>query len=383
MLPYLIPVFMAIIGIIFYDAQGRTVNRKWLYWSICAYVTLLFGLRYRIGWDTLNYMHYYSTFPDFSHFSRAFTEEYDYMQPGFKLLWLMTRSISDDFWVFQIIHTTFVNVVIMWFIKNHTKYWFTNTLIYLVCYCMYYNTEIMRESISICIFILSYRYMITHKYIKYYIGVFIAIMFHVSATLLLFYPIIIWLKIKFDKRFFICIIVGMIILIVIRSQVINIASALGGVYGDRMLVYSAAMMVGTMNNNWLIQRIIQFVIAPICFLIVYKFILKQEVKFEGMICLYIVFGLGIFIFYEIAVRFANYPTPFYLLAVGNLIGMGIRRISNFKAISYIALSAIMVLYLYGPITLNIDTHGMTPYSWVVNPQKDNLREFFSGVENIK
>lgn len=382
MLPYLIPLFATLMGIIFYDASGRTLNRKWLYYGIGVYITLLFGLRYRIGWDTLNYMEFYSTFPDLSHFDEAFAEKYDFMQPGFKLLWMITRSISDEFWVFQIVHCTFVNSVVLWFMKNHTRYWFTNLFLYLICYCMYYNTEIMRESIAICIFLLSYKYMVTGKYLKYYICVGIAILFHVSATLLLFYPVMIWLKVKFDKRFFIFILVAMVVLIMARSYVLNIAGGLGGLYGDRLVIYSAAFMMGKMNNNWLIQRIIQFVIAPICFFVVYKFILKKEVKFESMICLYILFGLGIFIFYEISVRFANYPTPLYLIAVGSLIGQGIRKTSRMKAVSYFALSAIIVLYMYGPITLNIATHGMTPYSWVLNPKKDKLREFFSGVDNM-
>ncbi len=374
MIPYLIPLILIIAGIMFYDAQDRTTNRRWLYWFLYAYIVVLFGLRYRIGWDTLSYMMFYEDFPTFATASEASLDEFGQMQSGFQFLWLCLKSADAPFWVYQLIHSTFINAVVFWFIKRNTRYWFCGLLIYYLCYCFYFNTEIMRESIAIAIFMMSYKYLVKRRWIPFYISVAAAYMFHVSALILAAYPLAIIFNLRFDKKLLICVFVLVGVLLLARGYVLELASMLGQTYGQKMMIYSSSFDMGNTNNNWLIFRFFRFVLFPTTLCFVWKYRFKREIRYEPMVCLYIIFGAGILVFQEMFVRMTNYPTPFFLIWVTSILGSSIRLPSRRKMMAYTMLAALLLLNTYDNIRMTIAYHMYAPYSWIVNPTKDKVRE---------
>src|SRR5690606_12351352 len=90
----------------------------------------------------------------------------------YESFWILLNSacktIIDDFAVLQFIHTIFVNAVVFWFFNKYTKYKFTSLFIYLLFYYLYYNTEILRESIAISFFLLAYPALTAGKWFKYF-----------------------------------------------------------------------------------------------------------------------------------------------------------------------------------------------------------------------
>ncbi len=374
MIPYIIPLILIITGIIFYDAQDRTTNRRWLYWLIYIYIVVLFGLRYRIGWDTLGYMMYYEDFPTFATASEASLDEFGQMQPGIQFLWLCLKSIGAPFWVYQLIHSTFINAVIFWFIKRNTRYWFCGLLIYYLCYCIYFNTEIMRESIAIAIFMMSYKHLEKRRWIRYYICVATAYMFHVSALILAVYPLAIIFNLRFDKKLIIGVLAVVGVLLLARGYVLDLVGIFGQTYGQKLMKYSSDLSTGNINSNWMILRFIRYVVFPASLCLIWKYKLKREIKYEAMICLFIIFGAGILVFQEMFVRMTNYPMPFLYVWIASILGTGIRIPSRRKMMAYALLAVVMLLNTYETVRMTIDFHTFAPYSWVVNPEKDKVRE---------
>ena len=374
MIPYIIPLILIITGIIFYDAQDRTTNRRWLYWLIYIYIVVLFGLRYRIGWDTLGYMMYYEDFPTFATASEASLDKFGQLQPGIQFLWLCLKSAGAEFWVYQLIHSIFINAVVFWFIKSNTRYWFCGLLIYFLCYCFYFNAEIMRESVSIAIFMISYKYLVKRRWIPFYISVAAAAMFHVSALIPAAYPLVIIFNLRFDKKLLICTLAVAIILLVARGNILNLISMFGQTYGQKLMKYSSDLGTGGVNNNWLIFRFIRYVLFPAALCIVWKYVLKREIRYEPMVCLYILFGAGILVFQEVFVRMTNYPMPFMFIWITSILGSGIKRSSRHKLLTYAIVLVFMVLNTYGNLRMTVESHIYTPYSWIVNPTKDKVRE---------
>lgn len=377
-MPYIIPLILIILGIALYDSQQRTHNRQWLYWGIYVYIVILFGLRYKLGWDTQQYMVYYYNFPDLAHASYASEEQYDMMQPGFKLLWMILKSISDEFWVFQIVLSIFVNAVVMWFFKSHTKYWFTALLIYYVCFCIYFNTEIQREVISICIFLLSYKSLMTRRWVKYYICAFLAFMFHVSAAMLFFYPLLVFFPIKFNKKLLIPLLFIALLGYIVTNYFTQIVSLLGGgVFSNKFLNYGTQYTRGDLTKNWLLVRLFLYSIFPAIIVYIYKFRLKRKIPFETFICLMMIFGVSIVVLAEMGVRLTNYCRPLYFLACARLIAPGLVSFSRRKILSYSLLAMVLVAYSFQMWVLNASTHTIAPYTWIINPQEDEVRNEYS------
>lgn len=374
MIPYLIPLFTLICGIIFYDAQGVERNRRWILIGVCIYLSIFYGLSYRLGWDTEWYMRAYRTFPTLSNIPEDIMQRYDYAQPGFILLWLTCRTLSPDYWLFHLIQCTFVNIAVFTFISRHTKYVFTASLIYYLCYSFYFNLEIVRESIAIGIFLLSYNYLDKHKWVKYYLCVFLSYMFHASALILVIFPIVKIYNLKLNYKFIIVLIIFLIGGFIAVRYIGSIIGLFGGGIGRKITAYMVFRESDVFNANWYIFRLARNVLIPLCIIVIYRYILRRKIEFEDMICLYILFGVGILYFEEISARFSNYPMPFYLLSIATLVGNYIKRTSRNKLIGYLTLAVILIVHTYEPLKMTTQYHQYYPYEWVLDPKDDAIRE---------
>lgn len=377
MIPYLIPIIISIFGIAFYDVRGHTSNRKMLYWCVCIYLIFLFGLRYQIGWDTRNYSDLYNFFPSFRDHYIVIDKTFDVMQPGFKLLWLLTRTVTTEFWFFQLVQCTFVNIVVMWFLQKHTDKIYTVLLFYLLCFSWYYCTEIMRESISISIFLLSYNSLVKRHWIKYYIGVFFAIMFHISAVLLIFVPILVIYPISINRKFFIISGLCVIVFLILHSNLISIISSLSGnAFAYKLLHYTTQYAKGDLTINWMIFRILTYVILPLITVLIYKYYFKEKIPYESFIAAMIIIGVGIILFQEICVRLTNYFRIFAMLSISILASRGIMLYSKKKLVSYVIMIMFLLLYIYDPVRLSIEhpEEGYAPYHSILEYKFDPIED---------
>ena len=114
-----------------YDYLKKTKNKKiWYYVTLIVFI-LIAGLRYRIGLDSVRYEIGYKFYPSIDELTA-----YDFInsshQPLYFLLSATARSISDEFWVLQMLHSILVNVVIFRFFRLNTNNVFIAVIFYFI-----------------------------------------------------------------------------------------------------------------------------------------------------------------------------------------------------------------------------------------------------------
>jgi hypothetical protein len=146
------------------------------------------GFRYKVGGDTLAYFDFFEEYPFISEL-----KNYDFIYSKWDPFWVILSSISksivNDFAFFQIIHAIVINSIIFKFFERHTTYRFTAVLVYSLFFYIYFNTEVMRESLAVCVFLLAYPYFKDRKWLKYYLLAVLAFLFHSSAIITFVFPL--------------------------------------------------------------------------------------------------------------------------------------------------------------------------------------------------
>lgn len=170
---------------------------KYWYWGECILLILVAGLRLVVGGDTQTYMSDYDRYPTLDEFTIFHFALFRY-QPLWILLNVLAKTIYPEFYVLQLILACVVNPVTFYIIQKETDKKFEVAVVFLLFQFLYFNCEIMRDSISICIFYFAFGFLIKHKWLPYYGLCFLAFLFHDAA---LFYFIIPFLLPILTKEF--------------------------------------------------------------------------------------------------------------------------------------------------------------------------------------
>ena len=131
-------------------SRYRSVN----YWFACILLILVAALRYRIGFDIINYMESFESpfYPRLSDFS--FSGDY-----GNDILWVFINAIGKSspwgFYTVQFIQAAIVNIAVFWFIKRHSPKQFFAILLFFLFQWWNYCFEAMRESIAIAFYLFA------------------------------------------------------------------------------------------------------------------------------------------------------------------------------------------------------------------------------------
>jgi hypothetical protein len=146
------------------------------------------GFQYCMGSDIVIYMkeYDYTTWQDVS-LDAIFG--FNNRQLGWIFLVNICKIISNDFVFLKIIQASFVNIVFFIFFKKQSESIFTCILFYAIFLYLDFNFNVLRQSIAVAIFLLGYKYYIDKSWLKYYMFVFFAIMFHNSAVILILLPL--------------------------------------------------------------------------------------------------------------------------------------------------------------------------------------------------
>ncbi len=330
---YLIIIIILIPLIYHYDYRNHIRNRNLWFNFILLILILVSGLRYRLGVDTLNYVEHYKYSPDLSNFFST-----DFSQTrfgiGYLILSSICKSITNDFTLLQLIISTFVNTSILRFFYKNTPRVFSAILLYFcICY-LYYNMEIIREAIAISMFLISWRYFVEHLWIKYYLCVLIAFLFHPSSLILVFLPL--GFLPVFNRLFnlnwttpvWIIIFYGVGIFLSIRFfdllRLINLSQA--DTYAD---MYEMSDQSNSINLN--ILGIISFTTISILYPLVATWCINSgkvrnkffsDPKYASALYVIIFWSIYFAVFSQsifILTRFSNYFTPFIVLVISDVL----------------------------------------------------------------
>lgn len=185
---YIVILLLMLAGVYVYDYRGYRFSYNVAYWAFWVVLVVVAGLRYRIGTDSIVYENFYDEVPTFIELFNFKFEKFRF-EPGFIVLASITRSFSNDFMWLQFLHAIIVNLVFFWFIYKYTPHRFLCLTLYFIILYLNLNTQVMRESLAVCCFLLAWPSFRDGKWWFYFPLVLLASTFHTSALFLLLIPI--------------------------------------------------------------------------------------------------------------------------------------------------------------------------------------------------
>lgn len=333
---YLI-IFFVVVVFASYNRSLTRQSRVIALICVCAYIILLMGLRYRVGIDTINYMHAYDWTPSLDGF---FDNDYTVtrFEPGYLFLCALCRSVTREFWLLQLVHSLILNVCVFVFLYRHTRNPFTGVAVYFILVWLYFNTEVMRESLAVSFFLLNYENLRRRKWNRYYLLSLLSISFQFSAVITLLFPLVKYLRLNI---WYIAACLG-ILLIMPWAEQLNQAITIASV-ADRVSEHIAS--ADRLNLNWRIANTIRAVICPVIGLLVYHRIHKDDMEIKPYVLLNILFGVGAFTIPIIFSRFANYTAVFVVVYIANLLSeLKYRPLLKFAVVCVLLLSQSQYYY---------------------------------------
>lgn len=183
-----------------------SINRYSPFYILSFGVLFLFlSLRYEYGPD---YVAYFEIHQNINRGIQAWGES--------DWLYKQLNLIFPNFYVLIAVLSLFYLITIYKLIKSNLKvemYWFATMILLINPYLFLTHLSSIRQTIAICIFILSIKYIIDRKALKYFITIIIAANFHFSAIILLPLYFIINQK-QISKKIFFIIVMLLFVFIV-------------------------------------------------------------------------------------------------------------------------------------------------------------------------
>lgn len=356
-LPYGLFFFLCLIGVIIFDLTNRVRGRIYYYIFLGVILTLIIGLRYKVGADTLNYMGDYNWRVPLNEWRFTFIDNY---QPGYTFLCAVGKSISPDFYVFQLIHSSILNCLLLFFIWKNTKYIFSVLSALFLTYYLYFATEILRESLAIMIFIYNYRSFEEKKWLNYYIGIAIACLFHISAITLVILPF--FSGISSNKKYIIIYCGVLIVGFFSRNVLQKIAEI--PIFESKVNSYIDETSHGLFFD---FLQVLRKSIIPACLCYFASCVTSKKVLFEKFILIMALYGQASFFNPIIFGRVTNYFIIFYIISLSSFILSSIR---SYKRIVFRNGIAWLIIFLTAYGVENF-SYGKTkiwiPYSTIFSP----------------
>ena len=358
---YLIPLSLTVFGAYYFDIKKNKRGERILYNFLFIYLVFLIGFRFEVGGDTLMYMQDYIWRVDITEWQFSWT---DYYEPLYTLLCALSKTVGDDFVYFQLLHIIILNSCLFYFISKSTEYRFSALFFCFIYYYLYFSTEILRESLAIFVFVLNYKNYEEGNWFKYYCGVCIAILFHISAVILIVFPFVKWLR--FNWKYWII----MMLSIVVFSKLNTVFSLFADIekISEKMAIYEDSSLVsgGILGAILTLLVCSRFTLLPIAIYLWDKKILKECPKYEGLICFYTLLGVGAWFNSVIFERFPNYITPLFFISLTNIIIPSFFKTATLsrKIMGIFFLCVTLIVYASFPARIYM---RYIPYYSVFNP----------------
>lgn len=386
---YFVVLILLLVPVVKYDLMAKTGGEKiWYYFNLVVLI-LLAGLRYRVGGDTLMYMSMFDEIPTLNEL-----KYFDFDTAKFNPLWYIINAVSktihDEFFLFQIIHACIVNPVFFYFFRKYSpNYYFTVILFYYVGYYCYFNMEVMRESLCICMLLLSFHFMYQKRWLLYYAVCICALLMHYSALVMFLFPFLL----LFFKKPSWKIQLSLFILIFIFTLVVNVPMLLLSMLSldEQLMLLAEKYLENERNIMGMLSLFIQYLPLLGMIYLRERYDIRMPFDFTSIV-------LGVVVVYAFSMnltgvnRLVNYFIPFILVYTVNTIYYVISNIRPMFSMGYsVLLSSLFVLsfnyYFYYAKDVSSsypDTRFYAifhPYHSVFFPEQDEHRERF--IENYR
>lgn len=337
-----------------YDVKKSKQYFKVNYIFSCIVLIIVAGVRYRIGYDTSNYMESYKYAPSLSDIINGLQF---YGDPLWMYIIAISKEIYNDFFVVQIFQAIIVNVAVFWFVKRHSPKPFLSILLYFLLLWWNLCFEAMREAIAASFFLYALDAILFNKGLKaYYLRVWPAIFAHTFGFVTLLFPFIKYLKIK--KYTIILFLAIFIFSFYIKDNINNIISLLemtSDMAMDKATKYFDSDTYG--ESNWNINGIISMIIGGILPCLSIIIILKNKknlgknnlIPFVFVYLCIVILRLQIPIFF----RFLNYFELLVIVAFTQAIYL--ERITIKRQIAYFSMFMMVFMRMYSLNAYDVGT----------------------------
>ncbi|MCB9018441.1 MAG: EpsG family protein [Prevotellaceae bacterium] len=362
MLPYLL---LFILMCICATTDIYPLRNRWIITSITFIVALgMIILRDELGGsDYFMYKLFYSKVVPLADYLNGQYEPFyrtKIFEVGFVTLCSAIKSF--DFtkgpYLMIFVISTFTLSTLWLSLKRYTPYIFIALLFYLYKAYFWHEFTLLRQSISIALFVFSIRYIKEKKYVKYIFINLIGVSMHASAIILI--PLIFILNKKWkDTDIFILICIAFF-LNMAGSYLFTFAMKIAGIVGleSRFGFY--------LYNERAINPLNFIEIMIILFISLFyrKQYEKEEPYFNIFLNMFVFSSFLIIAFssFEIFARFKEYFVISYMILISYIIG-DIKN--NRTKIAAFSLFCAYVLLGYVRYLLTFDAGGLIPYKWIL------------------
>lgn len=373
---YFVPIVLAILMAFIYDFHPSRKQGKWFcYVVLCVILILIATLRYRVGGDTIRYMEEFKHYPELSSIKPS-DFQIEGVMPLCLFFFAFCKSISSSFYFVQFVHSTIINITIFHFFKQRTSFIFSSALFYMIWSYLEFNTEIIRESLAVCVILWGSEALIKKRWLKYYLFCFIALGFHISAVVSFFLPLFNLMKWKF-KYIFVCLIIVVIFSIVYQIMP-DYFTALGFLGSDAEVFFNRYYHeeARTGNLTSLIIYASKWIILPIACIICIRWgNYRSSMNYVGLIMYAMV--VSYFIDYSYGFyRFINYVMPYMWILLGSAM-VSIPTMRMFRHLRSLYIIFSMAFIFYASLSINLqymipgkeDMKKYFPYTSIFNEEK--------------
>lgn len=391
---YFFVLFIFLVFAINFDYHNKRKNKDVYFKIECLILILLWGLRYRVGGDSLTYEEEFLYYPSLSEIIKGGIKDLPF-QPLWYYFNAILKSIIPSFVFFQIVHAIIINVVVFIIINKYCEAKFTAALFYYVFISANMNTEILREAISVCIFLIAFNYLINNNVLKYYLFAIIAFFFHQSAVFLFVLPLFKWFLCKtWTIRHYIVVssVIAVIVFFALNAleYVVGI-NLLGNDFSSDKAIRYYAKAVATQDTDTGLggsQFGIRYLLKIFLSLYVIYTVKKEHMDTPAnnfVVHIYLFLTIIGFVVGLVADRWSNYFVVLYYCIIANLLYNSFNEskdiIVKIRPVFIISMYTILFVFNYISDSSNgsLSHHNefyrrYYPYHSVFDPQKDVYRE---------
>ena len=382
---YLLTLLLLFAFIIRFDINGKKLYHDECYLLMLVIFILIAGLRWRLMIDTPNYIYnFYHVYPSLDEFSFA-----DYPignDPFYVLINSFVKSLGGRFFWVQLIEASFVNILVFKYFKRHSDYIFTCLFFYAITCYLGYSMETMRASFTFVICLYANDYILEKKWIKGYLLLLLALMFHAQAIVMFVVPILFFLR--FNKHGLIMCIGAFFISYLIQKSLADYLNLieLSSSITEKASRYAESDKFATQggNLNFFIVKIFpNLFYSFFCIFYLKKFYPgSKALKVEPFLLCGVIF-LIIQMNLQIAYRYVDYFRPFFNIFYAEtfiMIVLHSRKLSR----SLASLRAIVVFLPFSLLvgySIYLSHTPFYPYSSVIERSIDREREWKYGHSN--
>ena len=326
--PYIIYVVSLIICLIIelYKKQNNVAKSVRLY---CVFSYLIFlGCRGFIGWDWMSYYPFFLSLPVIGDVN--YWEKIVGFERGFVVFASLIKSICDNYFALQLVIVAFYLYAVDKLLMRYARIYSLGFLVFLVMGGFATQIDLLRNSISIALFLLSIQYIESRKTKQYMFLNSIGLLFHTSS--IVFFPLYYILQRRYDRKLLMVLfLIGNIIFLLQIQYLKPILSFLVSPIGGDVKYLVDLYFADNENANFYGIAIgyLERLLTTSLFLIYYDRIIRSAKYNLIFLNLYVLYFISFFYFGEIRIvtlRFSNlftcsywilYPALFSVISLKN------------------------------------------------------------------